>query len=257
MSTVIYATPVFSNKVRYNRKEEEDGGKREEREVVIYESADDIRDDHTDFQSPESEEGPQVQDPPPVQRKSFRAAALCLGVLCLLMMVGLIILSVRHVLFNVDLQTRYNNLNDNYNNLNKNFTDLQKTVAEKFCPEGWRKFGCSCYFKSSDKTTWSESIRDCQNRGSDLVMINSKEEQEFVTKLNMNEEFWIGLKTEWTEQQWKWKWVDGSPLKETFEVTGELKYHTDKFYVAFSDQRGEWTKSRYYDYHQKTWICEK
>lgn len=31
----------------------------------------------------------------PVQRKSFRAAALCLGVMCLLMMAGIIILSVR------------------------------------------------------------------------------------------------------------------------------------------------------------------
>uniref|UniRef100_A0AAQ6IDH6 C-type lectin domain-containing protein n=1 Tax=Anabas testudineus TaxID=64144 RepID=A0AAQ6IDH6_ANATE len=45
------------------------------------------------------------------------------------------------------------------------------------CPEGWTRFGCSCYFKSTEKKTWSESRTDCRRRGSDLVMINSKEEQ--------------------------------------------------------------------------------
>uniref|UniRef100_A0A7N6ASJ2 C-type lectin domain-containing protein n=1 Tax=Anabas testudineus TaxID=64144 RepID=A0A7N6ASJ2_ANATE len=259
MSTVIYATPVFSNKVRYNRKEEEDGGKREEREVVIYESADDIRDDHTDFQSPESEEGPQVQDPPPVQRKSFRAAALCLGVLCLLMMVGLIILSVRHVLFNVDLQTRYNNLNDNYNNLNKNFTDLQKTVAGKFCPEGWKKFRCSCYFKSTENKTWSESRTDCENRESDLVMINSKEEQDFVSQMSMNRESWIGLTVTThgsnIRYSWSWAWVDGSPLTETFWAAGQREAPLNSFSRVALGQSGKWKTQVYYS--GNFWICEK
>ncbi|XP_026203049.1 atrial natriuretic peptide receptor 1-like [Anabas testudineus] len=42
---------------------------------------------------------------------------------------------------------------------------------------GWKKFGCSCYFKSTKNKTWSQRRTDCRNRGSDLMMINSKEEQ--------------------------------------------------------------------------------
>lgn len=51
MSSVVYATPVFSNKVRYNKKVEEGGAGREEREVVIYDDPHGIRDERMDFQS--------------------------------------------------------------------------------------------------------------------------------------------------------------------------------------------------------------
>uniref|UniRef100_A0AAQ6IBY3 C-type lectin domain-containing protein n=1 Tax=Anabas testudineus TaxID=64144 RepID=A0AAQ6IBY3_ANATE len=150
MSTVIYATPVFSNKVRYNRKEEEDGGKREEREVVIYESADDIRDDHSDLQPQEGVNYTQ-------------------------------------------LRSSYNTLSNTHRQSLDEVKKLKDIIQGKLCPEGWTRFGCSCYLKSTDKKTWSESRTDCENRGSDLVSINSKEELGFVIKLNENEESWIGL----------------------------------------------------------------
>lgn len=53
MSSEIYARPDLSKKVRYNRKVQEDKVEWEEVEVDIYENADAIRDDHTDFQSHE------------------------------------------------------------------------------------------------------------------------------------------------------------------------------------------------------------
>uniref|UniRef100_A0A3P9C2N3 C-type lectin domain-containing protein n=1 Tax=Maylandia zebra TaxID=106582 RepID=A0A3P9C2N3_9CICH len=52
-----------------------------------------------------------------------------------------------------------------------------RTEKNTSCPEGWRRFGCSCYFKSTENKTWSESRRACQDKGADLVMITSKEEQ--------------------------------------------------------------------------------
>lgn len=51
MSSVIYATPVFSETVRYNRKVEEDGADREERSVAISHHHHGIRGERIDFQS--------------------------------------------------------------------------------------------------------------------------------------------------------------------------------------------------------------
>ncbi|XP_067334068.1 C-type lectin domain family 12 member B-like [Channa argus] len=241
-SDIIYAKPDFSKKVRYNRKVEEDGGEWDEREMDIYEDADVIRDDVTDIQS--QEEGPHTLNRPPVQNKSFRSAALCLGVLCLLMMVGIITLSTRYILVTLekyDLEKNLNNLSHSSNqsqhlikqlqvhsvtkekelqsridNLNKSYNELQDKMSGKLCPEGWKRFGCSCYFKSTEKKSWFESRKDCENRESDLVIINSQEEQKIVSELSKNAESWIGL---WTKQQhsggtYQWKWVDGSTLKQ-------------------------------------------
>lgn len=47
---------------------------------------------------------------------------------------------------------------------------------EDQCPL-WVSFGPSCYYISSEAKTWEESRKDCQRRNSDLVIINSDEEQ--------------------------------------------------------------------------------
>ncbi|XP_067338024.1 C-type lectin domain family 17, member A-like [Channa argus] len=267
MSSDIYAKPDFSKKVRYHRKVEEDGGEWEEREVDIYENTDDIRDDVTDIQS--QEERPQTQNHPPVHRKSFRGAALCLAVLCLLMAAGIIVLSTHHILVTLeknDLEKKLNNVSHSSNQSQHLIKQLQgKTSGSNFtmfpcshilCPEGWKKFGCSCYFKSTERKSWSESRRFCQDRGSDLVIINSKEEQDFVTELNQHEESWIGLWNQWsdTERKYQWKWLDGSQPTETFWATEEPQY-TWSSYAACCDRHGRWRSEQYY--YDKNWICEK
>uniref|UniRef100_A0A3P9IKW6 C-type lectin domain-containing protein n=1 Tax=Oryzias latipes TaxID=8090 RepID=A0A3P9IKW6_ORYLA len=91
------------------------------------------------------------------------------------------------------------------------------SFKEKRCPKGWKKFGSSCYYKSTEQKTWTDSRSSCHFVGSDLVVVNSKEEQEFVSTLNQNSESWIGLIAErsFQKQKHEWKWVDGSPLTET------------------------------------------
>uniref|UniRef100_A0A4W5L807 C-type lectin domain-containing protein n=1 Tax=Hucho hucho TaxID=62062 RepID=A0A4W5L807_9TELE len=78
----------------------------------------------------------------------------------------------------------------------------------KTCPVGWRLWGSSCYFLSSEMKTWEESRLDCLKRGADLVIINSTEEHEFLYGLIKGA--WIGLTDIVTEGTWKW--VDGTPL---------------------------------------------
>ncbi|KAM8767292.1 C-type lectin domain family 6 member A-like isoform 1-T1 [Acanthopagrus schlegelii] len=244
MSSDIYAKPDFSKKVRYTRKEEW-----QENEVDIYESADDIGIHH--FQSHDG--GPQNEkQPPAVHRKRFSSAVFCLGVLCFLMLTAIIILSTCYILVTVEkdqLQNRYNTLNTSH-------TQLQETFSEKRCPDGWTRFGCSCYFRSNGMKLWYQSRTDCQSKGADLVVINSEDENKFVSGLNMYGQFWIGLKTELSSdgRSYEWKWVDGSPLTETFWAAGLQRASSDH-YAAYSNQHGRWTQS--YHVNTKPYICEK
>uniref|UniRef100_A0A8C7JUR9 C-type lectin domain-containing protein n=1 Tax=Oncorhynchus kisutch TaxID=8019 RepID=A0A8C7JUR9_ONCKI len=78
------------------------------------------------------------------------------------------------------------------------------------CPEGWRRFGCSCYYLSTEEKSWEESRQDCLERGADLVIINNEEEQTFINGYKSVKYAWIGLTDSVTEGTWKW--VDGTPL---------------------------------------------
>ncbi|XP_071264068.1 C-type lectin domain family 4 member E-like [Salvelinus alpinus] len=115
-------------------------------------------------------------------KRPFLVAAVCLGLLCLLLLAGIIGLSV----------------------------SFQLTA--KTCTEGWQKFGCSCYYNSTVKNTWDYARKDCLSRGADLVIINSEDEQVFLT--TFDQWIWIGLTDR--ETQGTWKWVDGTPLAKAF-----------------------------------------
>ncbi|XP_063250351.1 C-type lectin domain family 4 member D-like isoform X2 [Prinia subflava] len=85
------------------------------------------------------------------------------------------------------------------------------------CPKGWRRFQRSCYFLSFDKMNCTESEQNCTGMGSQLVVINSKEEQVFLSQqieqLSLNREnFYIGLFEYKTGQ---WQWVDKTPYNVT------------------------------------------
>ncbi|XP_028430886.1 CD209 antigen-like protein E [Perca flavescens] len=272
MSADIYATPDVSKKVRYNRNVQEDKEEWEEREVEIYLNADAIGDDHSDNQ-PHGGGLHTERNPPAVQRRPFRAAVLCLAVLCFLTITGIIILSTYHNLVALEkdqLHTSYERLTSyisvtllqiKYNQLSSNYSQIQRKVSEKLCPDRWKRSGCSCYFKSNETKTWFGSRADCQQRGADLVVINNEEEQKFVTELSKDGESWTGLwdgrrRREWKPRQGEWKWVDGSPLTETFWASGLP--HDDRYMIAATccDQQGKWTQGRC-DHETKKWICEK
>ncbi|XP_026012862.1 C-type lectin domain family 4 member M-like [Astatotilapia calliptera] len=179
---------------------------------------------------------------------------------------------------NNKLHFKHNKLNHSYNELqtehqetkrlNSQLQEEVKKLKEKIeekCPEEWTRFGCSCYFKSTVSETWSDSRRACQDKGADLVMINSKEEQEFVSKFGGFS--WIGLRAKQTSgrSKWEWEWVDGSALTETFRGTAWSDPYSGHYAVC-CDGDGKWTQSLEYDnydnnydnnYVYMTFICEK
>ncbi|KAM9449840.1 uncharacterized protein Hap1MRO34_022301 [Clarias gariepinus] len=71
--------------------------------------------------------------------------------------------------------------------------------------QGWGFSSSSIYSISTEKKSWTESRQDCIKRGADLVIINSREEQDFIIKqLGVSKEAWIGLRKDDTKKKWKW-----------------------------------------------------
>ncbi|XP_064782789.1 CD209 antigen-like protein E [Oncorhynchus masou masou] len=232
MSEAIYAEPDMNKKVKFDR------GEMKERIVDIYVSADTLRDGETSTKREETADtapnnGPGDQHLVHVQwwKRPSGVAAVCLGLLCVLLLAGIIGLSVQYSNVSKNssaardqLQTSYNNLTKerdqlqtSYNNLTKERDQLQTerdvlsgrlTNLKITCPEGWQKFESSWYFLSTESKTWKGSRQYCLERGADLVMINSDKEQTFL--FNLKKRVWIGLTD--SVKEGTWKWVDGNPL---------------------------------------------
>ncbi|KAI5085390.1 C-type lectin domain family 4 member F-like, partial [Silurus meridionalis] len=82
----------------------------------------------------------------------------------------------------------------------------------------WIIFSFSFYYISNDYKSWEESRQNCRDEGADLMIINSREEQEFISKhISSNSGVWIGLSDR--DKEGEWKWVDASPL--TFKYWGQ------------------------------------
>ncbi|XP_078811259.1 CD209 antigen-like protein A [Oryzias latipes] len=262
MSSDIYAKPDFSKKVRYNRKQQEDPSDWEDCEVEIYNDAYESVEDTRRVQSPE--QAPQTETCPKVQKRFCRCEQWRLLVLCTVLSAGSIILSSYMVVNINNLQTEVEELKKHPEGINKTLLDEIKQLKNqievfkgKRCPEGWKRFGSSCYYKSTEKRDWTDSRSFCQSVGFDLVVVNSKEEQEFVSALNQKAESWIGLFVEWSswKQKYEWKWVDGSPLTETFWDERISKDPNDYSDAVSLSADGKWTQL--YKGNNKNWICEK
>ncbi|XP_034447685.1 CD209 antigen-like isoform X3 [Hippoglossus hippoglossus] len=128
---------------------------------------------------------------------------------------------------------------------------------DHYTQEGWVYFRSSFYFISSVEKSWGDSRDDCLQQGADLVIINSKEENEFTRQFRRL--FWIGLTD--TETEGTWKWVDGTLLNTTTsfwhpgepnssgntdEDCGEARYN----YAEYNWNDNKCNKLNF-------WICEK
>uniref|UniRef100_A0AAQ6AEX7 C-type lectin domain-containing protein n=1 Tax=Amphiprion ocellaris TaxID=80972 RepID=A0AAQ6AEX7_AMPOC len=85
-------------------------------------------------------------------------------------------------------------------------------IFHQYSQQGWVYFKHSFYYVSPVKKNWRDSRQECLQRGADLVIINSRDEQVFTTQFK--KAIWIGLTDSETEDIWKW--VDGTLLSTSY-----------------------------------------
>ncbi|XP_026089438.1 CD209 antigen-like protein C [Carassius auratus] len=237
-----------------------------------------------------------------------RAAGVCLGLMCVLLMTAVIVLCVTFNQERQQLQTKITNLTEerdqlqikitniteerdqlltNHRNLtderqqlltnNMNLTQERQHLLTKITnlteerdelkserndlqkfADGLKCHQSTLYFFSSEKKNWNESRRYCRERKADLIIINNREEQDFVKNIcGSKDHFWIGLTD--VEEEGRWKWVDGSNINITsgFWAPGykQPDSHQGKDEDCANTHSLGWFDTQCDD--TAKWICEK
>ncbi|XP_034549006.1 CD209 antigen-like protein E [Notolabrus celidotus] len=182
---------------------------------------------NVDYEKPDDKRCSTYQTGPRSSQRRFHGAVvLFLALLSVLLLATLIGLSVHcHIsacnssaecsTIRANLTEHLSVLTEQRDLLNTSLAEMTKELQclKKTCPSGWKMFSCSCYLFSTQKKSWEESRESCRAEGADLVVIESFEEQEFLTD-NIKDNSWIGLSDR--DNEGAWKWTDDTPLTQKF-----------------------------------------
>ncbi|XP_076874386.1 uncharacterized protein LOC143524319 [Brachyhypopomus gauderio] len=185
-------------------------------------------------------------------RGRLRLTAACVGLMCIL-----------QATLNIALRLHFDPLGKN-DQITCNNRTVQNDPTETICKMatrdthvilGWKILGSKLYYISLGKRTWSESRQFCIERGADLVIINSREEQELALRNLGKSRAWIGLSDYNTEGGWKW--VDGTALNSGYWNKGEPNGTSDEgcAEIHSSGLIKDWSKKPCSN--ENRWICEK
>ncbi|XP_055361241.1 CD209 antigen-like protein C isoform X2 [Betta splendens] len=207
---------------------------------------------------------PLGMEPGPRSSERSRHGAVVLGLVLLsvLLLAGLICLGVHYHDAAAQLSTIKANVTDlmeERNQLKTNVTEIQMLLKQKkACPDGWRRFGCSCYLLSSQSGPWTDGRDDCRSRDAHLVVIDSSKEQTFVSGIT-KKAAWIGLSDR--DQEGTWTWIDGTPLTSTSaqfwgtDQPDNIGLNGDEDCGHIRADTAQWNDLSCDDSLQ--WICEK
>ncbi|XP_078525049.1 uncharacterized protein LOC144798176 [Lissotriton helveticus] len=79
------------------------------------------------------------------------------------------------------------------------------------CPTDWLPYNGKCYFFSKNKLSWDKSRLHCLTSQADLLIINDRMEQLFISNTTKPDFLWIGLTDR--DKEGVWKWVNGLRLQ--------------------------------------------
>ncbi|XP_060744806.1 C-type mannose receptor 2-like [Tachysurus vachellii] len=247
MSECAYDDGIYNNGIYI---EELQRGERVEMVVDIYESTDAVlgHGPYTQTEDTGTKKNFQIRltEGDITWSRCYRLTAVCFLLLCVLLLTAVTVLWIKYNILNTQnkqIQTSYNNLT------------LERDQLQRFTKLGWRFFSSSLYYISTTSNSWNESRQDCRKNLSDLVIINNKEEQEFLYQLHDKKKAWIGLSKR--DAKDVWKWVDGTPLTTEYWASGEPNTYGEEYCVVtgYRSNLKSWA-----DFPCKTmahYICEK
>ncbi|OBS81275.1 hypothetical protein A6R68_20494, partial [Neotoma lepida] len=116
-------------------------------------------------------------------------------------------------------------------------------------------FHGKCYFFSKSQRNWNDSVTACLEVEAQLVIVESDEEQTFLSVISKDKgSAWLGLS--YLKEEGTWKWVDDSPMNNSFtKYQKEKQSNKEETEVCAEVTSGLWTCDRC-DL-KKFWICEK
>ncbi|KAM6314490.1 C-type lectin domain family 5 member A-like [Podargus strigoides] len=94
-------------------------------------------------------------------------------------------------------------------------------AAPAGCPQGWEKNGGKCYFFSQDSEIkdFNASRKECTDMKSDLVIIDNKEELDYLRSQSRGHYYLLGLT--YSKSEKKWKWINSVEYnRDMFNITG-------------------------------------
>ncbi|XP_031141193.1 CD209 antigen-like protein E [Sander lucioperca] len=188
------------------------------------------------------------------ERRLCQVLLLSFGLLCVIQ--AILNVSLRLTLYSThsDCNATHFSSQDQLTNKIKNLEEERDRLRTNLetAQERWEYFNGSFYYISSIEKTWQESRDDCLQKGADLVIINSQEEQDFTTKFDKR--LWIGLTD--SETEGTWKWVDGTPLTKSYWDSGEPNDENgeDCVEIRYFDPENSWSDNNCLT--QLNWICE-
>eukprot|EP00066_Takifugu_rubripes_P026023 XP_011615289.1 PREDICTED: CD209 antigen-like protein C [Takifugu rubripes] len=156
--------------------------------------------------------------------------------------------------------------------LKANYTALVESCG---CPSRWTHFMSSCYLFSTAenqklKKNWDDSREDCIRREADLVIIDSPEEQTFVShnieslvgsRPVWESSFWLGLRD--TEIEGTWVWINNvTEVEQRFWRDGEPNdsgHNGEDCGATYYSEQNPWKTRNDVNCRgtRMYWICEK
>ncbi|XP_039205130.1 C-type lectin domain family 4 member E-like [Crotalus tigris] len=131
--------------------------------------------------------------------------------------------------------------------------EIKLNILQNCRDISWQRFETNAYYFSDTEQNWEMAKEKCAEHDSHLVIINTKKEQDFVTR-NLKSSIWLGLTD--TEEEGTWRWVDGSLPVERSWRQGEPNNGGQKDEdCAVLYKEGKWNDIRC-DTHVK-FVCEK
>ncbi|KAI4892284.1 hypothetical protein NFI96_012002 [Prochilodus magdalenae] len=168
-----------------------------------------------------------------------------------------------------ELQYQNRDLREEKRKLKSQLTNLEDNCG--LCLPNWVLMNNTCYFFAVSETIprkgWAAGRQECTKKGADLLVINSKEEQEFISDslkalrynlpFSYRNGFWMGLKDDQAEGVWKWLngtimtdryWMEGEPNDDLGIEDCAAVYPTTNPMKSWNDVPCA---------HPLKWICEK